>query len=64
VCDQAHEELAAAGQSDAIHWSIPDPVRHDTNQAFEAAFDDIRVRVARLADAWPPSPDSTPRSMR
>lgn len=62
VCDQAHEELAATGESGAIHWSIPDPVRHDTTQAFEAAFDDIRARVVRLAGAWPSSPDTTPRS--
>ena len=32
VCDQAHEELAATGQPGAIHWSIPDPVRHRHQQ--------------------------------
>lgn len=64
VCDQAHEELAATGQSDAIHWSIPDPVRQDTTRAFETAFDDIRARVVRLADAWSPLPDPTPRSIQ
>jgi len=62
VCDQAHEELAATGQSDAIHWSITDPVRHDTTQAFDAAFDDIKARVVRLAGAWPSTTDSAPRS--
>ena len=62
VCDQAHEELAATGQPGAIHWSIPDPVRQDTNRAFENAYDDIRARVVRLADAWHSSTDSTSRS--
>ena len=61
VCDQAHEELAATGQPGALHWSIPDPVRQDTNNAFESAYDDIRSRVVRLADAWPSSTTSTSR---
>jgi len=45
VCDRAHEEFAAA----TVHWSVPDPVRVGTDQAFEAAFDDLRRRVDELA---------------
>lgn len=46
VCDNAHEELGAA---DALHWSIPDPVRSGTSAAFEAAFDELARRVDDLA---------------
>lgn len=45
VCDRAHEEYPA----EALHWSIPDPVREGTDAAFEAAFDEIAHRVALLA---------------
>ena len=38
---------------DRLHWSIPDPVRVDTDEAFEAAYADITRRVERLAS--PPS---------
>jgi protein-tyrosine-phosphatase len=47
VCDNVHEELDP-GQV-RLHWSIPDPVRVDTDEAFEAAYDDITRRVERLA---------------
>src|SRR6478672_2157206 len=47
VCDNVHEELDR-GQ-DRLHWSIPDPVRVDTDEAFEVAFADITRRVERLA---------------
>jgi protein-tyrosine-phosphatase len=46
VCDTAHEELGAA---DALHWSVPDPVRSGTPAAFEAAFDELARRVDDLA---------------
>ena len=46
VCDNAHEELGAA---DALHWSVPDPVRSGSETAFEAAFDDLARRVTELA---------------
>lgn len=52
VCDQAYEELGAmkpAGPGVRIHWSVPDPVRIDTNAAFESAYRDIAGRVERLA---------------
>jgi protein-tyrosine-phosphatase len=47
VCDNVHEELAPG--RDRLHWSIPDPVRIDTDEAFEIAFADITRRVERLA---------------
>lgn len=46
VCDNVHEELGTDRQR--LHWSIPDPVRVDTDEAFEAAFADIARRVERL----------------
>ena len=45
VCDQAHERLGTPG---ALHWSVPDPARVDTDEAFERAYDDIADRVDRL----------------
>ena len=52
VCDNVHEELDQ-GQA-RLHWSIPDPVRADTDEAFEAAYADITRRVERLAAATTP----------
>ncbi len=49
VCDNVHEELDAG--LDRFHWSIPDPVRVDTDDAFETAYADITRRVERLAAA-------------
>ncbi len=49
VCDNVHEELNP-GQG-RLHWSIPDPVRVDTDEAFESAYADITRRVERLATA-------------
>lgn len=46
VCDHAHEELARLG---AIHWSVPDPLRTNTEEAFENAFTDISSRINDLA---------------
>ena len=46
VCDNAHEELE--GTIERLHWSIPDPVRVDTDAAFEAAYGDITRRVHHL----------------
>jgi len=55
VCDQAYEELRAPGDAHAtaVHWSVPDPVRIDTDDAFEHAFAEIDARVRRLASAIP-----------
>lgn len=46
VCDNAHEELGGLG---AAHWSVPDPLRLDTPEAFEDAFTEITHRVTELA---------------
>lgn len=53
VCDLAHEEL---GTTSAVHWSIPDPARTGTTAAFDAAYDDLSVRVAELARLLPATP--------
>ena len=46
VCDNAHEELTSLG---ATHWSVPDPLRTNTKEAFEYAFEDISHRINGLA---------------
>jgi len=60
VCDNVHEELDP-GQS-RLHWSIPDPVRVDTDEAFETAYADITRRVERLAAAVTDPADGTEQS--
>lgn len=50
VCDNAHEELGARAP-DRLHWSVPDPVRIGTDEAFERALELIEDRVGRLAEA-------------
>lgn len=49
VCDSAHEELQDTGR-EHLHWSVPDPVRVGTDEAFEQAYDRVAGRVARLAE--------------
>ena len=46
VCDNAHEQLGAI---DALHWSVPDPVRAANPEAFERAFQELSRRVEGLA---------------
>ena len=46
VCDNAHEELPGLR---GIHWSVPDPLRLNSAEAFEDAFADISLRVHDLA---------------
>ncbi|CAN5323304.1 helix-turn-helix domain-containing protein [soil metagenome] len=46
VCDNAYEEL---GEHRGVHWSVPDPVRTATDEAFDRAFEDISQRVSDLA---------------
>lgn len=46
VCDNAHEGLPGLR---SIHWSVPDPLRLNTDQAFEDAFADISHRVGDLS---------------
>jgi ArsR family transcriptional regulator, arsenate/arsenite/antimonite-responsive transcriptional repressor / arsenate reductase (thioredoxin) len=48
VCDNAHEEMGSR-VPDRLHWSVPDPVRVGTDEAFEHALELIEDRVARLA---------------
>jgi ArsR family transcriptional regulator, arsenate/arsenite/antimonite-responsive transcriptional repressor / arsenate reductase (thioredoxin) len=50
VCDNAHEELGRQA-GDRLHWSVPDPARVDTDNAFEQAYTDIADRIGRLAPA-------------
>ncbi|MEZ5190442.1 MAG: hypothetical protein R2717_06015 [Schumannella sp.] len=52
VCDNAHEEL---GSVDAVHWSIPDPVRVGKSAAFEAAFDELSRRIDALVPRMVPA---------
>ena len=52
VCDNAHEELAADAAPPVVsklHWSVPDPARTGTDDAFDEALDDLARRVTRLA---------------
>jgi len=44
VCDAAHEE--AAGD---LHWSIPDPARDGTPEAFDRTVELLRARTVELA---------------
>jgi protein-tyrosine-phosphatase len=46
VCDNAHEHLT--GPMSQLHWSVPDPARADSDEAFERALTDIAGRVDRL----------------
>jgi protein-tyrosine-phosphatase len=49
VCDHVHETLPETRER--LHWSVPDPVPVDTDEAFEAAFTDIAGRIERLVPA-------------
>jgi len=50
VCDNAHEDLTGPVRP-RLHWSVPDPVRVDTDAAFEAAYADLAGRIDRVAPA-------------
>jgi protein-tyrosine-phosphatase/DNA-binding HxlR family transcriptional regulator len=50
VCDNAHEDLTGSTAA-RLHWSVPDPVRVNTDAAFEATYGDLADRVDRLAPA-------------
>jgi len=49
VCDSAYEELGP--QPGRLHWSVPDPVRVDTDAAFDRAYEVLEERVGRLLTA-------------
>jgi protein-tyrosine-phosphatase/DNA-binding transcriptional ArsR family regulator len=54
VCDTAHEHLGQAVSeqaADRLHWSVPDPARVGTADAFDSAFRDLADRIDRLAPA-------------
>jgi protein-tyrosine-phosphatase len=46
VCDNAHEEVPGL---QGVHWSIPDPVRQGTAEAFEEAYGQLSHRIGDLA---------------
>lgn len=46
VCDNAYEDL---GDLIDVHWSIPDPVRSASPDAFDAAYEELSRRVVDLA---------------
>jgi protein-tyrosine-phosphatase/DNA-binding transcriptional ArsR family regulator len=47
VCDNAHEEL---GPDPArLHWSIPDPVRVPTADAFDSTVNNLAARIDHFA---------------
>jgi protein-tyrosine-phosphatase len=48
VCDRAWE-AGLPYEAPALHWSVPDPVRPGTLDAFRTAFADLGGRVDRLA---------------
>jgi protein-tyrosine-phosphatase/DNA-binding HxlR family transcriptional regulator len=63
VCDRAHESLTAV--STHTHWSIPDPARVGTDDAFDGALRELTDRISRLAPAVAPHPtDVTPTLRR
>jgi protein-tyrosine-phosphatase len=51
VCDEANEELELTGRVGRLHWSIPDPVRAGSPEAFDRALDAVASRVTALAEA-------------
>jgi protein-tyrosine-phosphatase len=61
VCDNAHESLAGPVRPQ-LHWSVPDPVRVGTDDAFEAAYTDLADRIDRLAPAVGPTRDGSTSS--
>ena len=50
VCDTAHEHLGEQ-PAERLHWSVPDPARIGSDDAFDNALRDLADRVDRLAPA-------------
>lgn len=51
VCDNAYESSADHDARPALHWSVPDPVRVGSDEAFESALTQILARSDRLGRA-------------
>jgi ArsR family transcriptional regulator, arsenate/arsenite/antimonite-responsive transcriptional repressor / arsenate reductase (thioredoxin) len=49
VCDRAHEEVDLP--SDALHWSVPDPVGASDPHAFDRAADTLARRIRAVVGA-------------
>jgi ArsR family transcriptional regulator, arsenate/arsenite/antimonite-responsive transcriptional repressor / arsenate reductase (thioredoxin) len=47
VCDSAHEELDP--ELNRVHWSIADPARTGTDEAFDHALTSLTERILRVA---------------
>ncbi len=47
VCDQAHETI---DDRDSLHWSLPNPARRGTAEAYEDTYAALRSRAAALAE--------------
>ena len=47
VCDNAHEELPRG--TPRLHWSVPDPVRAGSDEAFDHTIDDLAERIDGIA---------------
>ena len=60
VCDSVNEELGPRPNAH-IHWSVPDPARVGTDEAFDSALDELRERVDRLVPTLRPRRYSTKR---
>ena len=51
TCDEARETLVR-GAPPSLHWSVADPVRADTDAAFDKTVADLSWRVARLVGVF------------
>ncbi len=49
LCDEAHEDLSSDQVGHELHWSVPDPVRIGTDEAFDEAYEEISARIQRAA---------------
>jgi protein-tyrosine-phosphatase len=63
VCDRAHERLGEWA-ADRLHWSVPDPAKVGTDDAFEAAYGEIAGRIDRLAPTLTSGADMTEQVRR
>jgi protein-tyrosine-phosphatase len=50
VCDNAHEQLGEQA-AERLHWSVPNPTRSRSRDAFDRVLSDLADRVGRLAPA-------------